>query len=77
MHAYEPSGSHAYYANRRGVNGILDVDNASSYGPEHYVISCEKSSIATGVYSIKIANYSRADGRVATVQLATAQDGVR
>lgn len=76
LHAYEPSGEHVYYAHKNGFNGKLDVDNTQAYGPEHYVISCEREFIDTGSYRIAVANFARATGRKATVQLASAADGV-
>jgi len=38
LHIYEPNGTHVYYSNRQGVSGFLDVDDTSSFGPEHYFV---------------------------------------
>lgn len=76
LHTFEPSGSHVYYAASRGTSGYLDVDNTVANGPEHYYASCDSSVLQTGTYRIAVANYSRADGRTATVQVASWSDGV-
>jgi hypothetical protein len=76
LHTYEPSGSHVYYSNMTGVSGYLDVDNTQSYGPEHYYASCSSSALLPGNYQIAVANYSGADNRTATVQIASWADGV-
>lgn len=76
FHIFEPSGSHVYYANMRGNSGYLDVDNTVANGPEHYYIGCDVNSIQEGIYTFKVANYARADGKVATVQIDLV-DGVK
>lgn len=76
LHTYEPSGSHVYYRNMRGASGYLDVDNTVAYGPEHYYASCDSARLQEGTYRVAIANYARAAGRVATVQVASWDDGV-
>lgn len=42
----------------------------------HYFASCDKTKLQEGTYTIKLANYNRADGRTATVQIATNKQGV-
>lgn len=74
LHTFEPT-SHVYYSSRQGVSGYLDVDNTASNGPEHYYATCDASILQTGTYSIGINNYSRATGRTASVQVATAAEG--
>lgn len=76
LHVYEPSGSHVYYAAKTGVSGYLDVDNTSANGPEHYFASCDADKLMPGPYVVSVANYSRAEGRRATVQLASWKEGV-
>jgi hypothetical protein len=76
LHVYEPSGVRIYYANRNGDSGYLDVDNIYANGPEHYYASCDVNKLKAGIYIVAVANYSRADGRTATVQIASYQDGV-
>ena len=76
LHVWEPNGTHIYYANKVGRSGYLDVDNTISFGPEHFVALCDPSSLATGVYTISVANYRGADGKVATIQVATWNNGV-
>ncbi len=76
LHTYEPGGSHVYYSSKVGIAGHLDVDNTSANGPEHYYASCEVDRLQAGTYRIALANYARATGRTATVQIASASDGV-
>lgn len=76
LHTFEPGGSHVYYAAAAGQAGFLDFDNTVANGPEHYYASCDSSRLQTGTYRIAIANYFRADGRTATVQIASSRDGV-
>jgi len=72
---YEPGGSHVFYQTMSGQSGYLDVDNTTANGPEHYFASCEAETLQTGTYQVGIANYSRADGRTATLQIASFKDG--
>lgn len=76
LHTVEPSGSHVFYAHQRGLNGRFDVDNVVANGPEHYYASCEEGAIGFGVYHLGINNYARANGRLATVQVASERQGV-
>ncbi len=76
LHTYEPSGLHVYYARPQGNSGYLDVDNVVANGPEHYYASCDSDILQIGTYQIAVANYSRATGRTATVQIASWADGV-
>ena len=76
LHTYEPGGLHVYYAAPQGNSGYLDVDNVVANGPEHYYASCNSDILQLGSYQIAVANYSQADGRTATVQIASFLDGV-
>lgn len=76
LHSFEPSGSHVFYRQLQGISGYLDVDNTQGFGPEHYFASCDKTKLATGVYRISLANYARAEGRKATVQISSDAEGV-
>ncbi len=76
LHTYEPDGSHVYYASPTGTSGYLDVDNTSANGPEHYFASCDESKLLLGDYRISIANFARAEGRTATLQIASWKEGV-
>lgn len=75
LHTFEPGGSHVYYRARTGSSGYLDVDNTVANGPEHYYASCQASRLQTGTYRIAVANYARAEGRTATVQIASWNEG--
>jgi len=67
LHVFEPDGTHVYYSNRSGNSGFLDVDDVSSYGPEHYYAAC--SSLQTGVYRVGVNYYYGNGPEVATVQI--------
>ena len=76
LHTIEPDLSHVYFSSKQGTSGYLDVDNLFANGPEHYYTSCDSQSLQTGTYQILVANYSRASGKTATVQIASWQNGV-
>ncbi|PXX89551.1 hypothetical protein DIT71_13550 [Marinobacter vulgaris] len=76
LHVYEPSGSHVFYQAMTGTSGYLDVDNTVANGPEHYFAACEAEKLQAGTYQVGIANYDRADGRTASLQIASFRDGV-
>lgn len=67
LHAFEPSGTHVYYANRQGGSGYLDLDDTSGYGPEHYYVTC--SALQTGTYSIGVNYFSGIGPETAQVQI--------
>ncbi|UJF18993.1 hypothetical protein L0B53_05165 [Vibrio sp. SS-MA-C1-2] len=48
LHVIEPMGNMVFYGNRVGDVGELDVDDTSSYGPEHYYARCD--SLLPGKY---------------------------
>jgi len=76
LHTLEPDGTHVYYEAPAGTSGYLDVDNTAGFGPEHYYASCLRSELLVGEYEIASANYDGAEGRLATVQVASWRDGV-
>lgn len=76
LHTFEPDDARVYYGSPVGRAGYLDVDNTVANGPEHYYASCEASRLQLGTYRVRVANYARADGRTATVQIASSKDGV-
>lgn len=68
LHVYEPDGSHVYYAAPWGTSGYLDVDDITSWGPEHYyVVSCD--SVAVGTYRIGVNYYRGTSPEIAHVQI--------
>jgi len=75
LHVYEPDGSHVYFADMQGKNGALDIDNITGLGPEHYVIPCDANNLSLGTYRVKIANFTGAEGRTATISLNSYFDG--
>lgn len=59
-----------------GTIGYLDLDNTTSYRPEHYCASCDSAKLQTGTYRVAVANYNAAEGRLATVKISSWNDGV-
>jgi len=76
LHVTEPDGNEVWFLDKMGHVGYLDVDNTYGYGPEHYYASCDVQKMQSGLYSIDVANYSKAMGRIATVQITSFYDGV-
>jgi len=75
LHITEPNGTHVYYANLRGVSGYLDLDDVTSYGPEHYYVSCD--TLEEGEYSVGV-NYFYGDApETAQVQVSTGDGNTR
>lgn len=75
LHTFEPN-FHVFYQSMTGNSGYLDVDNTEANGPEHYYASCDADKLRTGTYRIAVANYAEAQGRTATVQIASWNEGV-
>lgn len=67
LHTYEPNGLHVYYSNRQGRSGYLDLDDTTSYGPEHYYVSC--STLEAGTYRIGVNYFSGYGPETALVQV--------
>ena len=76
MHIVEPDGTHIWYRQLVGHSGYLDYDNTVAFGPEHYYATCNKPELQVGKYTFALANYNRATGRTATLQIASNKDGV-
>lgn len=72
----EVSCNFSTHQSKQGASGYLDVDNTQGFGPEHYFESCDKTKLSTGVYNISLANYARAEGRKATLQISSDAAGV-
>jgi len=75
LHIYEPNGTHVYYRNRQGVSGFLDVDDTSSFGPEHYFVECQ--DIEEGVYQFCVNYYYGTGTETANIILLTADGKTR
>jgi hypothetical protein len=76
LHVYEPDDTWVYYGRKSGKTGYLDVDNMYANGPEHYYASCDINKLQTGKYTVKVANFSGAKDRIATVQIVSQENGV-
>lgn len=73
LHVYEPNNNHVYYRNMSGLYGYLDLDDVSSYGPEHYYVACNK--IGSGTFRVGVNYYYGSNPETAQIQISTA-DGV-
>lgn len=69
LHVFEPNGTHVYYANLLGISGYLDLDDVTSYGPEHYFVSCD--TIETGTYRFGVNYYYGSSVETGTLTLQT------
>ena len=67
LHIFEPNGSHVYYGNMQGQSGYLDVDDVTSFGPEHYYVSCD--NLETGTYIIGVNYFEGNNSEVAKIQV--------
>lgn len=67
LHAFEPNGTHVFYAHLQGPSGKLDLDDTTSYGPEHYTVSC--STLETGTYHIGVNYYYGSSPEVANIHI--------
>ena len=76
LHTFEPGDVHVYYRDKTGDAGLLDVDNTVAEGPEHYYATCDNARLKEGTYTFSLANYELAEGRNATLQIASWNDGV-
>lgn len=68
LHVFEPDGTHVFYADRQGRVGFLDVDDVTSFGPEHYFASCD--DLIPGNYRVGVNYYSGDEPETATVRVA-------
>ena len=75
LHAFEPTGAHVFYSQKQGAIGVLDTDNVTASGPEHYTASCRVDTIKAGIYRFGINNFARAAGRTATVEVSSIFSG--
>ncbi len=75
LHVTEPNGSHVYYMWMEGYAGYLDLDDVTSYGPEHYYVACE--TLETGTYSVGVNYYEGYGTETAQVQISTADGNTR
>jgi hypothetical protein len=68
LHVFEPNGEHVYYQNLTGISGNLDLDDVTSYGPEHYFVSCDKVETG-GVYEFGVNYYRGSSPETGTLTL--------
>lgn len=47
LHIFEPGGAHVFYAQLQGESGVLDVDNVTGIGPEHYYTDCNQLQVGS------------------------------
>lgn len=76
LHIQEPTAADVFPNNALGRSGVLDVNNSTGYGPEHYYTTCDPATLQAGTYVFSVANNKGADGRIATLQVSSRDDGV-
>ena len=64
LHVFEPNGAHVYFGNKQGRDGFLDVDDVTSFGPEHYFI---RETPQLGDYHIGVVYYRGYNPEVARI----------
>ncbi|MEM8601284.1 MAG: hypothetical protein AAGF99_15300 [Bacteroidota bacterium] len=67
LHAFEPNGTQVFYANQSGLSGFLDVDDVTSFGPEHYYVACE--TLEEGLYAFGVNYYGGSGPETAQLQV--------
>lgn len=67
LHIFEPGGLHVYYRDMQGAAGYLDLDDVTSYGPEHYFVSCD--TLEPGIYEFGVNYYYGYSTETATLTL--------
>lgn len=67
LHIFEPNGGHVYYRSYVGASGFLDLDDTTSYGPEHYYVGCD--SLEEGTYRVGVNYYYGQTAENAKVQI--------
>jgi len=75
LHAFQPRGSHVYYASKQGASGSLDVDDVTGFGPEHYTVPC--GTLQTGTYTIGVNYFNGTGPELAHVQVSAGQNSNR
>ncbi|MEE8373213.1 MAG: hypothetical protein V3R87_05845, partial [Dehalococcoidia bacterium] len=53
----------------------LDLDDVTSYGPEHYYVACD--TLETGTYSVGVNYFEGTGAETAQVQVSTADGNTR
>lgn len=74
LHAFEPLGTHVYYGSMAGQMGSLDVDNTIGFGPEHYVVTCQRlrdNTAGVGRYRFGVNYFAGSTPEVAKLTVKT------
>lgn len=69
LHVFEPGGAHVYYSAMNGQSGTLDRDDTNSWGPENYVVTCER--VTFGTYRIGLNFFAGYQPETARVEIRT------
>jgi len=67
LHVFEPNGTHVYYAYLQGTSGYLDLDDVTSWGPEHYYVSYD--GLQSGTYRVGVNYYHGYEPEIAHVNI--------
>lgn len=67
LHVFEPDGAHVYWRAKQGEAGYLDIDDVTSFGPEHYFVSCD--TLRPGIYQVGVNFYNGNAPELANIQI--------
>jgi len=76
LHVIEPSGTHVSFKKPQGASGVLDLDNRTGYGPEHYYASCDVSHLQVGRYLVAVNNFMADANQDALIQVSSTQGDI-
>ena len=74
LYITDPSGAVTFDTSR--PSGYKNGDSVHGSVPEIFYATCYPYSFQTGVYHVEISNYADAENEIATLQVATPDDGV-
>ena len=73
---FEPDGGRLGSGVDHQPGGSMNGDSAHGYMPEIFYATCNPLSFQTGIYHVSILSDSVVDNKMATLQVATQEDGV-
>jgi len=76
LHVFEPGSAHVWWGNPLGDAGFLESDAVVSEEVERYRATCDEALLQTGVYEVRVANYSGAEGATANLRITSWEDGL-
>ena len=76
LHVIEPRGTHVSFKKPQGASGVLDLDNRTGYGPEHYYASCDVSHLQVGRYLVAVNNFMAEVSQDALIQVSSTRGDI-